>query len=68
MSVIVILICEMTGAHTRSLFSQSLRFLIRQQRYLELLEARQTRKALSVLRDRLAPLNHGSDRLHQLSR
>ncbi|PWN34125.1 WD40 repeat-like protein, partial [Meira miltonrushii] len=44
-----------------------IKFLIYQQRYLELLESKQTRKALSVLRDRLAPLNHGSDTLHQLS-
>ncbi|UZJ55348.1 hypothetical protein CBS101457_004668 [Exobasidium rhododendri] len=45
----------------------SIKFLLHQQRYLELLESRQTRKALSVLRKRLAPLNHGSERLHQLS-
>jgi hypothetical protein len=51
-----------------SVLLQSIKFLLHQQRYLELLEARQTRKALSILRNRLAPLNHGSDRLHQLSR
>ncbi|CAO1625466.1 unnamed protein product [Sympodiomycopsis kandeliae] len=45
----------------------SIRFLLQQQRYLELLEAGHVQKALSVLRDRLTPLHHGSERLHQLS-
>lgn len=55
-------------AHTHPRpFTQSIKFLLHQQRYLELLEAQQTKKALSVLRDRLAPLNHGSEKLHQLS-
>ncbi|CEH15600.1 WD40 repeat-containing protein [Ceraceosorus bombacis] len=44
-----------------------IRFLIHQQRYLELLEAQQPKKALSILRDKLTPLNHGSDSLHELS-
>ncbi|KDN53451.1 WD40 repeat-like protein [Tilletiaria anomala UBC 951] len=44
-----------------------IKFLIQQQRYLELLEAKQTAKALSLLRRRLAPLNYGSERLQQLS-
>lgn len=42
--------------------------LLLQQRYLELLEAKHTQKALSLLRSRLAPLNFGADRLQQLSR
>ncbi|PWN25950.1 WD40 repeat-like protein [Jaminaea rosea] len=45
----------------------SIRFLLQQQRYLELVEGGHTKKALSVLRDRLTPLSHGSDRLHLLS-
>lgn len=47
---------------------QSIRFLIQQQRYLELLEARHVQKALAILRDRLTPLHHATERLHQLSR
>ena len=46
---------------------QYIKFLLHQQRYLELLEAKQTKKALSVLRSRLAPLNYGSGRLQELS-
>jgi len=42
--------------------------LIRQQKYLELLEARQIKKALIVLRNELAPLEFNSERLHSLSR
>lgn len=42
--------------------------MLQEQRYLELLESGQTKKALSVLRERLTPLSHGSDKLHQLSR
>ncbi|TFK30111.1 WD repeat-containing protein [Coprinopsis marcescibilis] len=43
------------------------KFLIKQQKYLELLEARKTNAALHVLRDELAPLNVDSDHLHTLS-
>ncbi|PWN48685.1 WD40 repeat-like protein [Violaceomyces palustris] len=46
---------------------QSIKFMLHQQRYLELLEAGQTKKALSVLRDKLTPLNQGTHQLHQLS-
>ncbi|KDQ07069.1 hypothetical protein BOTBODRAFT_120606 [Botryobasidium botryosum FD-172 SS1] len=46
---------------------QTTRFLISQQKYLELLEARQLTAALYVLRNELAPLNYDSDRLHLLS-
>lgn len=57
-----------TGGMGLNRATQSIKFLLHQQRYLELLEARQTKKALSILRERLAPLNRGSERLHQLSR
>ncbi|KAJ7582958.1 WD40 repeat-like protein [Mycena floridula] len=43
------------------------RFLIYQQKYLELLEAQKTTAALLVLRNELAPLNVDSDQLHSLS-
>ncbi|KAG6889821.1 hypothetical protein C0995_014298 [Termitomyces sp. Mi166 len=43
-------------------------FLISQQKYLELLEAKKTTSALHVLRHELAPLNVDSDQLHTLSR
>jgi hypothetical protein len=62
------LLCVGSAYTLLTISLQSIKFLLHQQRYLELLEARQTRKALSILRDRLAPLHHGSDRLHQLSR
>lgn len=44
------------------------KFLISQQKYLELLEAKKTTAALHVLRNELAPLNVDSDQLHTLSR
>lgn len=47
---------------------QTVRFLIAEQRFLEYLEARDHKKALSILRNELAPLNQDSDRLQQLSR
>ncbi|KPV75622.1 uncharacterized protein RHOBADRAFT_13767 [Rhodotorula graminis WP1] len=43
------------------------KFAIRQQKFLEALEARETKTALSVLRNELSPLNHDSNRLHFLS-
>ncbi|KII88044.1 hypothetical protein PLICRDRAFT_30507 [Plicaturopsis crispa FD-325 SS-3] len=43
------------------------KFLISQQKYLELLEARKTTAALHVLRDELAQLGIESDKLHALS-
>ncbi|EIW84917.1 WD40 repeat-like protein [Coniophora puteana RWD-64-598 SS2] len=45
----------------------AVKFLIGQQKYLELLEAGKTAAALQVLRTELAPLNVGSDQLHSLS-
>jgi hypothetical protein len=44
------------------------RFLISQQKYLELLEAQKTTDALHVLRNELAPLDVDSEQLHSLSR
>ncbi|KAH7910762.1 WD40 repeat-like protein [Hygrophoropsis aurantiaca] len=43
------------------------KFLIGQQKYLELLEARKTTAALQVLRNELAPLDVDSEELHFLS-
>ncbi|KAG6837267.1 hypothetical protein H0H93_012272 [Arthromyces matolae] len=43
------------------------KFLISQQKYLELLEAKKTTLALHVLRHELAPLNVDADQLHTLS-
>jgi hypothetical protein len=49
-------------------YPQDAKFLISQQKYLELLEAKKTTAALHVLRNELAPLNVDSDQLHTLSR
>ncbi|KAJ9479338.1 Glucose-induced degradation protein 7 [Pseudozyma hubeiensis] len=46
---------------------RSIRFLLQKQRYLELLETRQTKKALNVLREKLTPLSHDTSQLHLLS-
>lgn len=43
-------------------------FYLRQQKFLELLEARDLGAALGVLRQELTPLNYDIDRLHALSR
>lgn len=43
------------------------KFLISQQKYLELLEAKKATEALHVLRNELAPLNVDPDQLHTLS-
>lgn len=48
--------------------TQDARFLISQQKYLELLEAQKTTDALQVLRNELAPLDVDSEQLHILSR
>ncbi|GAA5848214.1 hypothetical protein JCM8547_004446 [Rhodosporidiobolus lusitaniae] len=45
----------------------ALKFAIRQQKFLEAMEAKDTKKALFVLRNQLSPLNHDSNRLHFLS-
>lgn len=45
----------------------AMRFCIRQQKYLELLEVRDFRQALSVLRNELTPLNQEGPKLHFLS-
>lgn len=44
-----------------------LKFLLRQQKYLELLEERDLNAALAVLRNELTPLKRDTARLHQLS-
>ena len=44
------------------------KFLISQQKYLELLEAKKHTAALQVLRNELAPSNVDPDQLHTLSR
>ncbi|KAG0186292.1 hypothetical protein DFQ28_008058 [Apophysomyces sp. BC1034] len=43
-------------------------FLVRQQKFLELLESRKTMKALHVLRNELTPMELNVERLHELSR
>ncbi|KAI8988700.1 WD40-repeat-containing domain protein [Pilobolus umbonatus] len=43
------------------------KFLIRQQKFLELLEDNETMNALHVLRTEITPLNQNTERLHQLS-
>lgn len=45
----------------------AMRFCIRQQKYLELLEIRDHRQALSVLRTELTPLDQDAQKLHFLS-
>ncbi|KAK0557678.1 hypothetical protein OC846_000245 [Tilletia horrida] len=57
--------CVLRDPESQSL--EYIKFALQQQRFLELLEAGHNKKALSVLRDRLTPLNYGSERLHQLS-
>jgi len=48
--------------------TQAAKFLISQQKYLELLEAQELNAALVVLRSELAPLNIDPERLQLLSR
>ena len=47
---------------------EEMKFWIRQQKYLELLEARDLGNALMVLRQELTPLRQDEGRLHALSR
>jgi hypothetical protein len=51
-----------------SILTQAAKFLISQQKYLELLEAQELNAALVVLRSELAPLDIDSERLQLLSR
>lgn len=44
-----------------------MRFWIRQQKFLELLEQKETNRALTVLRTELTPLYHDTQKLHLLS-
>ena len=46
---------------------QRVLFLIREQKFLELLERKQSGLALSILRSELEPLKHDTERLHFLS-
>jgi len=48
--------------------SQLVKFSIREQKFLELLEARQIKSALVVLRSELTPLNQNIERVHTLTR
>lgn len=47
---------------------QEMRFLLLEQKYLELLESGQAMEALTCLRSQLTPLQHNMERVHQLSR
>lgn len=47
---------------------QPVKFAIRQQKFLEAIEAKETKKALTVLRNELSPLDGDPNRLHFLSR
>lgn len=46
---------------------ENIRFLISQQKYLEMLELGAQKKALAVLRNELAPVTRDSEVLHALS-
>ncbi|KAI9489752.1 WD40-repeat-containing domain protein [Zychaea mexicana] len=59
------LLATLPGIQTNDLLQAQ--FLIRQQKFLELLEAQKTMKALHVLRNELTPLGQSIERLHQLS-
>lgn len=54
------------GVHDEASLLEA-KFLISEQKYLELLEANKTTAALYVLRNELAPLDADSDHLHMLS-
>ena len=49
-------------------YLQEARFLLRRQKYLELLEAQSINEALHVLRTELASVNNDDEELHSLSR
>lgn len=44
-----------------------MKFLIYEQRYLEMLEAGKVIEALVILREHLTPLKYNTDRVHRLS-
>ncbi|XP_042880842.1 WD repeat-containing protein 26-like isoform X2 [Penaeus japonicus] len=46
---------------------KEMRFLLLEQKYLELLESGQAMEALTCLRSQLTPLQHNMERVHQLS-
>lgn len=60
--------CSVLNAFLTGPLPQDARFLISQQKYLELLEAKKTTAALQVLRNELAPMNTETEQLHTLSR
>ncbi|ORX79866.1 WD40 repeat-like protein [Basidiobolus meristosporus CBS 931.73] len=47
--------------------TKEIQFLVKRQKFLELLISREMLKALKVLRYELNPLSHGTEKLHQLS-
>ena len=47
---------------------QTVQYLIKQQKYLETLQTRDTKAALLILRQELMPLSTNQDRLHELAR
>jgi hypothetical protein len=47
--------------------AEQVKFLVAQQKYLELLEQGQQKKALAVLRNELAPVTKDSEVLHTIS-
>ena len=51
-----------------SVNKKELRFRMREQKYLELLEERDLGSALMVLRQELTPMNQDTSKLHELSR
>lgn len=48
-------------------YSQEMKFLLLEQKYLEYLEEGKVLEALQVLRNELTPLGHNTGRVHQLS-
>lgn len=65
--IYVLLPCQ-TISYLSCILTQAAKFLISQQKYLELLEAQELNPALVVLRSELAPLNIDPERLQLLSR
>ncbi|KAJ3033834.1 hypothetical protein HDV00_005799 [Rhizophlyctis rosea] len=52
---------------TMDISPKNLKYLIKQQKYLEVLQARDVKAALIILRQELAPLSTSQDRLHELT-
>ena len=62
------MLCQDCSTTDAWVHSQEAKFLISQQKYLELLEANKITAALHVLRNELAPMSVDPDSLHALSR